>query len=365
MYGYGTGTAKSLGGKVIPGYVTTDDEKFVRYRGSMNDSSISKGTLLTQNQVNWQTLRLRGLLTLTTTAVNPFNLGHLVANVNSTPVTGATFGRFGINNTKRTKEDYVSVSGRLVVKLKVRDSAIAKATTRANTIVDRTTITRTVLPFSVSSALTFPTMTGIADRLVDRQAKQGDITGDFRTMFVWANQSNNLRSKALTTSIGVDGGSSHNRVIHGATGEITAPLGCFSDSICVRNTHRLANLSNTDLRINGDFINALNTAGTNGFFSAAAFTVDALVAKNFGEFATVRAGDSDAKNLPFRVLFFDNDEADNGLYLISGSANYNNGALTGINTAPTKSSAIGGKHTIVRLTGVKGHPIELSDINLV
>ena len=29
------------------------------------------------------------------------------------------------------------------------------------------------------------------------------------------------------------------------------------------------------------------------------------------------------------------------------------------------SSAMGGKHTIVKVMGDKGHPIELSDINLV
>ena len=80
--------------------------------------------------------------------------------------------------------------------------------------------------------------------------------------------------------------------------------------------------------------------------------------------ATVRAS-SDAKDVPFRVLFFDNDGSDNGLYIMSGLADYNDGALTGINTAPTTSSAMGGKHTIVKVAGGKGKTIELSDINFI
>ena len=106
-------------------------------------------------------------------------------------------------------------------------------------------------------------------------------------------------------------------------------------------------------------------AGTNGFFSAAAFTVDALVAENFGDVATRIAASDDAKNVPFRVLFFDNDATSNGLYIMSGLANYNDGELTALNTNPTTSSAMGGKHTIVKVTGGKGSVIELSDINLV
>ena len=82
--------------------------------------------------------------------------------------------------------------------------------------------------------------------------------------------------------------------------------------------------------------------------------------------------DQDAKDVPFRVLFFDNEGTDNGLYVVSGHADYNNGELTAIETAPaatllpsaTTSNAFG-KHTIVKVTGEKGHPIALSDINFV
>ena len=107
-----------------------------------------------------------------------------------------------------------------------------------------------------------------------------------------------------------------------------------------------------------------NAAAGDGFFSGSDFTVDNLAADNFGQRAVVQAS-SDAQNVPFRVLFFDTDETDNGLYVISGMANYDGGVLTGLNTAPTATSSIGGKHTIVKVTGDKGHPIELSDINFV
>ena len=117
----------------------------------------------------------------------------------------------------------------------------------------------------------------------------------------------------------------------------------------------------------------LNRPGTNGFFSASKFTVDALAAEGFGDNAVtllsfinnVNTSEVDAKDVPFRVLFFDNEGTDNGLYIVSGHADYNNGELTALDTNPTSSSAMGGKHTIVKVTGEKGHPIALSDINLV
>ena len=65
------------------------------------------------------------------------------------------------------------------------------------------------------------------------------------------------------------------------------------------------------------------------------------------------------------VRFFDTDGTDNGLYVYSGTANYESGDVTAINTNPTGSSAMGGKHTIVKVTAGKGHEIALSDINFV
>ena len=92
--------------------------------------------------------------------------------------------------------------------------------------------------------------------------------------------------------------------------------------------------------------------------------MEALAAEGFGDRA-VAVASSDAQNVPFRVLFFDNDATSNGLYIMSGTAGYNDGALTALNTNPMMSSAMGGKHTIVKVSGGKGSVIELSDINLV
>ena len=82
-----------------------------------------------------------------------------------------------------------------------------------------------------------------------------------------------------------------------------------------------------------------------------------------------------AVGAPFRVLFFDTKGTDNGLYIYSGTANYKNGDVTAINTNPeaavvtkssgTSNSYFGGKETIVKVTGGKGHEIALSDINFV
>ena len=120
-----------------------------------------------------------------------------------------------------------------------------------------------------------------------------------------------------------------------------------------------------------------NTAeGTNenyGFFSASTFTVNALKFGGFGQGAVNKLASAfsttneqvTATSVPFRVLFFDSDTTDNGLYVVSGLADYKAGELTAVNTNPTGSSAMGGRHTIVKVEGGSGAPIALSDINLV
>ena len=50
---------------------------------------------------------------------------------------------------------------------------------------------------------------------------------------------------------------------------------------------------------------------------------------------------------------------------MSGSANYKDGRVTAVNTAPTHASGMGGKQTIVNVTGGKGFEIGLDDINFV
>ena len=128
-------------------------------------------------------------------------------------------------------------------------------------------------------------------------------------------------------------------------------------------------------RVTGEAVSILNVANVNnGFFSGSEWSVDVLAAAGMGDNVTVRnpdANDADteistAVGAPFRVLFFDTEGTDNGLYIYSGTANYAAGDVTAINTAPNTMSAFGGKETIVRAT-VKdgGSALALSDINFV
>ena len=251
------------------------------------------------------------------------------------------------------------------MKIKVSESATKKATKAVNTKVSRTTIKGTVLP--IDTCPDFPNVTvawnrvpgrELIDYKVDGQAKQGDITGDFKQYLLWANRDNNLQSQVTKAAIAKVG-----------TTKVVTETNCTAGSNCTFETHKIVNArSNTNYGINGETFAKLNfkatggnTRASNGFFSAKAFTVAALEAAGFGD----NVAGTKAKDAPFRVLFFDKEGTDNGLYVISGHADYNKGALTAIDTNPTSASAFGGKHTIVKVTGEKGAPIELSDINLV
>ncbi|MEC8688442.1 MAG: hypothetical protein VXX57_03035 [Cyanobacteriota bacterium] len=271
-------------------------------------------TTLTGSQLYWSTVQRQGQLTLTTTAFN---------TVNATPATTVLTGTSGLNtitakaglaNTNVTRDDFETVTGRLAVKIRVAETATATVSDAVGTLVARTTITGQAL--DVTSCPDFPATTSLASQIVanNNQAKQGMVTGDFNTNLVWSTVASNILGGVVT------------------------------------------NGTQFEARLNS---NVAALGAGNGFFSASTFTVDALAAEGFGENA------GDAQGAPFRVLFFDNDATDNGLYVVSGTANYNNSELTAFNTNPTGSSAMGGKHTIVKVMGDKGHPIELSDINLV
>ena len=118
--------------------------------------------------------------------------------------------------------------------------------------------------------------------------------------------------------------------------------------------------SNGNGTLTGLIARANSKFSNNAFFSASKFTPVALAAQGMGDYAP------DAEGAPFRVLFFDNDGTDKGLYVMSGSANYINGDVTAINTNPTGTSAFGGKQTIVKVNGGKGYEnFSLSDINFV
>ena len=324
--------------------------------------SVAGGDNLSANQLFWTTVQNRGLLTLTTTARNTAqgdsngsrnttnnafvnNKGVIPTNAkvsgapNFITATTGTATKIkivtgnaslvsaeggisliaGINNTARTKDDFVTNTGRLVMKIAVSETNTSKASKALDTVVKRTTIFGENL--TITTCPDFPSVNQLSTKIVDGQAKHGDVTGDFNTRYLWGNEALSING---VPAVGT---------------EAVAPL------------TRVASQLNDA------------TAGQ-GFFSAEAFTVDALKAENFGANAITQAA-ANAQNVPFRVLFFDNDAASNGLYIMSGTANYKAGNLTALNTNPTTSSAMGGKHTIVKVSGGKGSVIELSDINLV
>ena len=133
----------------------------------------------------------------------------------------------------------------------------------------------------------------------------------------------------------------------------------------ITNTFGTTGSSSTTSTIANSVSNVIAVAGrkeiTNrGFFSGSDWKVSILAADGMGDNVA-----TDVDGAPFRVLFFDTKGTDNGLYVYSGTANYENGNVTAINTNPTGSSAMGGKHTIVKVNAGKGHEIALSDINFV
>ena len=289
------------------------------------------GTLLDNSDLLYATLQTRNLLTLTTTAK---------FGTTAVKLAGATAGNFvtvnrlvGINNTNVTQDDFITQTGKLVMKIQASDIATAKASAAVNTLVERMTVANTVLP--VTSCPEFPTTGSLNTRIVDGFAKHGEVTGDFNKNFVFT-------SNVITTT----------------TAGKKAATSKFVNSLDKA-------LSKGGLLTEAALNNTAFGFGQ-GFFSASTFTVDALAKEGFGSQAVVEAGAA-AQDVPFRVLFLDNDEADNGLYVVSGLANYNGGNLTGLRTNATTvgGSTMAGKHTIVKVTGDKGHPIELSDITFI
>ena len=279
---------------------------------------------LTSRQLFYSTVVARGEATLSVTARNTESAGvganeaNGVVNVDiaGTTAKGNIIENVGVNNIFVRGGETVSQRSQLVMKIAVSETDTAVASKALGTIVERTTIFGEEIP--ITTCPDFPTVGSLATRQVDGQVKHGDVVGTFNNRFLWADRAN-----AIGTTAG-------------------APV-----------------ISNAE-----DLTGLANARGGDGFFSANSFNVEALAAEGFGARA-VAVASSDAQNVPFRVLFFDNDATSNGLYVMSGTAGYNGGALTALNTNPMMSSAMGGKHTIVKVSGGKGSVIELSDINLV
>ena len=269
--------------------------------------------------VSWDYMGDRGLRTLTTTAFNTQNAG-----ANSLPNNAIT-QKAGINNTSRTQDDFVTNKGELAIKIRVSETTPVTAAVGTGAAVKRTTIFGEVL--DITTCPDFPAQGTLAARQYDGvgNANQGDVVGTFNTKYLWD-----------------EGG------ILSLSRVQVFPTATFPNGIT--NAGDLTRLDGAANR------------GGDGFFSGTAFNTAVLAAGNFGEHAVTNAS-ANAKDVPFRVLFFDNNATDNGLYVVSGQADYAGGVLTGVETNPTTMSAMGGKHTIVKVSGGKGSVIELSDIN--
>ena len=289
---------------------TADGAVIGRTGGAVGGNNFTLVPASNFDRLIWDTFSSRSL----------HRLSVATAYADDTQGFGITTAKVGPDNVNLTQTDTRTASASLAIKIKASTTAKATASVALSGVIKRTTIEGTTLDISTCPA--FPDITTLNGRIFDGNGvpESGEVVGTFSQKYVWG---------STGISIGLNAAGTAPRIATGAG--LTA---------------------------------LANAAAGDGFFSGSDFTVDNLAADNFGQRAVVQAS-SDAQNVPFRVLFFDTDETDNGLYVISGMANYDGGVLTGLNTAPTATSSIGGKHTIVKVTGDKGHPIELSDINFV
>ena len=323
---------------------------------------------VTSKQAFWTTLQNRGLLTLTVKAAAPqtqLPVTALTALTNS--VSGSVSATaLTANITEVDRELFVTNIGKHVVKIRVSATDTAKATKALATIVERTTFTNTILP--VSTCPSFPITpygNGKFAVTANRTGKHGDlVTADGGTAFgehlLWQNSGLRMDSYLPVSQLA----SSNDAV--GVTGD-EAILGLLSGTdlpwvtpaVTTTTTTTLLGGSNTFKQLSFSATTVSRT-GNQGFFSGSDWNISVLAADGMGNNVV-----TDVEGAPFRVLFFDTEGTDNGLYVYSGTANYEGGDVTAINTNPTGSSAMGGKHTIVKVTAGKGHEIALSDINFV
>ena len=178
--------------------------------------------------------------------------------------------------------------------------------------------------------------------------------GEFGAKWLWTSAGAKLGSDGVI----VQPGFAETITTDNPIGDLAYSNGCTSFSCTttpVNAVQAILGTAGTELGLQG----RAALYNNNAFFSASKFTAAALAAEGMGDNAV------DAQGAPFRVLFFDSKGSDNGLYVMSGTANYKNGDVTAINTNSTAPSGMGGKQTIVKVTGGKGHEISLSDINFV
>lgn len=310
---------------------------------SIGGPLIDSGEILGSSQFLASTAIQRGLFNLTTTAV----LGNTTGSNNNSAGYNTTIVR-GIQNTSRSFEEFQTGRANLTLKVELTD----KSFVQNPSVVFQGTNDTTALSnfkFDLNNWNGFPEIgsSGYGSVYDGVHEDWGNLVEDVDNpvqQFLQWNGENNLQ----------------NELNIGSTGEgiITSNYGTTTATA----------------------LNDLNSSGVNlGFFSASTFTLDALKAEGFGNAGIIKAAATQGSNastvtatIPFRVLFFDNGgtsggnlTADgNGLYIYSGAYNVVGGAVTDITTEASKSSAMGGKHTIVTIEG-KSAPASLSDINLV
>ena len=342
----------TLGSKAITDGVFTIDSVNNVWRQFGSASSISSpnvasyvGNFLASNELLASTLRNRGLLTLSTTAI----FGDLAAPGNrfnnNTLGTKVVITR-GTANTDRSFSEFITGTGKLGIKIYAEDYD-ADQSAQFIPREDGFTKELTGADINLEQWPGFPEVGSSGngsvqewideDRLVDA-ANVDDSQDPIKQFLLWAGE-NNLQSK-------LNIGSTINHL----------------DIIT----------SNYDTR-NGIAVNQLNVFGGNqGFFSASTFQLGVAGMTDFGKAGIAKialdqgiASSKVTTLAPFRVLFFDNDMPNNGLYIHSGYYGIEAGKVEEIfDETPSVSSAMGGKHTIVTIEG-KSAPVGITDINLV
>merc|ERR1712216_604480 len=142
----------------------------------------------------WSTLQNRGLLSLTVKAVAPQTAIPATAlTALAAPVTGTPLATYTPNVKEVDRDIFATNRGDHVVKIRVCETATAKANEAFKTIVERTTFTKTVLP--VTSCPSFPATpygNGKFASAANQTGKHGDlVTADGGTTFgrhlLWQN----------------------------------------------------------------------------------------------------------------------------------------------------------------------------------
>lgn len=322
-------------------------QTWIRYSGTVNSigGRISSGDLLGHSQFLASTARARGLFTITTTAI----LGNKTGSNNSSAGYNPTIIR-GPLNTDRSYSGFNTGKGKLAIKVELSDKSYVKTSTTIASAEDTTTLSN--FEFDLYSWTPFPEIGSsgkgsVYDKVHPDQPSETpavlveDTENPVKQFLQW-NGSNNLQTRLSLSSVPVS----------------------------------------NDFIGKASLLYVLNKTSVNlGFFSGTTFTLGASGMEDFGKAGIQKiandrfGGDISMVNsttAPFRVLFWDQGAVNgsdftadgNGLYIYSGAYHIKSGQVADFTTQPFKSSAMGGKHTIVTIEG-KSAPASISDINLV